>query len=362
LIAEEVKGNVYEDDVANMEKYTSRVKTIIDNNKPQLIQYYQKNLQEIEGLTKTVKKSKTNLSNTITEQTNAADQKKLLVIVGSCLGAALLLAVVAGVVGVWWYRRRANMQGDELGKMKENEEASKEDEPKTMQAPQTSKIAGNSNPAFAKENELHAVTVNEDDPARSPEARVPKRQYSSEVRAPRREYSPEVRAPRREYSPEVRAPRHGYSEYRSSGHGERDYNRHEKAPTHEERYPALVSKRMHKADPLPRQTVDQSMRSSRYENGEHPHQSRSAYYDYEDRSDSPEPKSWYQDKPSYHDKLSHQDKLKSLPKSQGYMAGTTPQVHQVQNRFGHVQPTKHQVINPVNQRREFRGPYGPDDI
>ena len=80
-----------------------------------------------------MKNSKTNLSTTITDKTNAADQKKLLVIVGSCLGAALLLAVVAGLVGVWWYRRKANTQGNELGKMKKNEEASKEDEPKTTQ-------------------------------------------------------------------------------------------------------------------------------------------------------------------------------------------------------------------------------------
>ena len=80
-----------------------------------------------------MKKSKTNLSTTITEQTNAADQKKLLVIVGSCLGAALLLAVVVGVVVVYVYRRKANTLVEELWKMKETDEASKEDEPKTTQ-------------------------------------------------------------------------------------------------------------------------------------------------------------------------------------------------------------------------------------
>jgi len=198
----------------------------------------------------------------------------------------------------------------------------------------------------------------------SPELRAPKREYSPEVRAPKREYSPEVRAPRREYSPEKRAPRQGYSEYRSSGQEERGYSRLDEAATHADRYPVIESKpsrRMHQGDPLPRQLMDQSMRSSHHENRKRPHQSRSTYYDYDDRSDSPLPKSWYQDKPSYHDKLSHQDKLKSLPKSQGYMAEQavpSPKVHQVQNCFGHVQPTKHQV----NDRREFRGPFGPDDI
>ena len=51
LIAEEVKGNVYEDDVANMVKYTTRIKEIINTNKPQLLQYYRKNPQEIKSLT-----------------------------------------------------------------------------------------------------------------------------------------------------------------------------------------------------------------------------------------------------------------------------------------------------------------------
>merc|ERR1719452_440514 len=102
------------------------IKDIITTNRNQLLSYYHTHPAAISNLTTTVEKSKTNLSTTITEQTNAADQKKLLVIVGSCLGAALLLAVVAGVVGVYVYRRRANMQGDELTKM--NEEASKEDQ------------------------------------------------------------------------------------------------------------------------------------------------------------------------------------------------------------------------------------------
>jgi len=312
LIAEEVKGNVYEDDVANMINYAKKIDEIISTQKTKLVKYYREHPKEIESLTTKVKNSKTDLNTTITDKTNAADEKQLLVIVGSCLGAALLLAVVAGVVGVWWYRRRANTQGDELTKMKENEEASKEDETKTAQAPQRSKMAGKSNPAFAEENEFNRHHARDRSPEAgvprreySPEVRAPRQEYSSEVRTPRRNYSPEVRAPRREYSPEVRAPRHGYSEYRSS------------------------------------------------------------YYDYEDRSDSPEPKSFYQDKPSYHDKLSRQDKPKALPKPQGYMAkqaAPLPKVLQVQNRFGHVQPTKHQFINPVNERREFRGPYGPDDI
>merc|ERR1719154_819252 len=192
----------------------------------------------------------------------------------------------------------------------------------------------------------------------SPDVRTPKREYSPDVRASRREYSPEVTAPRREYSPEVTAPRREYSGYRSSDRGDRDSTRVKKAPTHTDRYPgeSKLSKRMHEGYPPPRPAVDQPMRSSRqapHESREH--QSRSAYYDREERTDSPPPKSShhdkpsyqekppFQDKPSYQDAFSYEDKPKSLP----------PRVHQY-DRFGQVQPTKHQVINPVKERREFR--------